>query len=167
MIIIDKRRKFFIFLSLLTLIYQSGCLSMTSFINPSKRKKVEINGVTCFEPPPDIVKSSIDTQLMASIKEALEMKGSIKNIFQRIREEIPNLHTFEVVHFHLCVDYANGMLDKEAYNKFLSMVSLFKEQVKDEKRVKEAYIYIEQLHLQIKAMDKKIAILEAKLSTEY
>jgi hypothetical protein len=95
----------------------AGCTS------PNKREAVELtrpNGekVVCFIPPADVMTSERDIQVKAAIpkiKDVLNTSTSINEKYQRIREEIPNLQTIEVLEFRACVAYANGLFTPSNY----------------------------------------------------
>lgn len=84
--------------------------------------------VTCFEPPPEIVKkANIATDLELSKQEIGALaKASVRGEVtpERIREKLPsNVAAYEVIEFRLCVDYANGVYSPEEYRAFVEAKS--------------------------------------------
>jgi hypothetical protein len=81
--------------------------------------------VTCVEPPQEVVKlAKISTEVDASAKEiGFIAKGVVRGEFtpERIREKLPEkVQVLEAVHYRLCLDYANDLLTKAAYQVYLS-----------------------------------------------
>jgi hypothetical protein len=86
-------------------------------------KRADGTPVTCFEPPPEVVKKvSVATDIDASVKEIGALaKASVRGEVtpERIREKLPtDTAVYEVVHFRLCLDYANGLLTPAEYGAF-------------------------------------------------
>ena len=84
--------------------------------------------VTCFEPPPEVVKkASIDTDLEASAKEIGALaKASVRGEVspERIREKLPsNVAAYEVIEFRMCLGYANGLYSAAEYRTFIEAKS--------------------------------------------
>ena len=83
------------------------------------------NNVTCIEPPPDIIQTALSAQIQALIPEInidIQANASAKSTVERIRSEVPNLQAVEALDYRMCVAYANGVLTKESYTKFLSEI---------------------------------------------
>lgn len=102
---------------------------------PSQRLAVVLDGpngrITCFKPPPDVMTATANAAVNANISkvvQALKVESSASATYDRIREETPDLQATEVLEFRLCTEYGNGILSKEQYNYFLSVLPLLKTQ---------------------------------------
>jgi len=100
---------------------------------PSYRKTHQLVGpngaITCFEPPPDVMtagtKASVDASV-SRIVQTLKLNADTSTTYSRIRAEVPNLQALEATEFRLCVAYANGLLSKDQYSKFMDLLPSLK-----------------------------------------
>jgi len=97
----------------------------------SKREKLKIKRpdktvVTCLVPPPDVMTKASNTTVNAAIPKVVYIlkNGGTGNAgidrkreFERVREELSDLNTYEVIEFRLCVQYGNGVLSAEEYKE--------------------------------------------------
>jgi hypothetical protein len=83
---------------------------------------VDPTKATVVAPPPDHVMEKWGATVDAAIpkvREILKAEVSAEQKVTRIRQELPNVHAFEVLHFRLGVDLENGRIDKESYLEFM------------------------------------------------
>lgn len=119
--------------SLITLVLAVAVTILTS-CQGDERPMVELEQskpgdrsiVRCPTPPKELQITEVKAEANAiAYKIGQLFQGEItgKITPQRIRQELhPQVANYEVVHYLLCVDYANGMLTKQDYNKFLAQV---------------------------------------------
>ncbi len=116
--------KTFLFLSLLLLVV-SSCAS------PSKRNLNEFilkdgTRIKCVEPPPDVVTKGIKVNAEVAAQKVgslLKGTGGVDVDIERIRQEVPpDVSTFEIVEYRICIQYVNGLLSKGEYNAFTRQI---------------------------------------------
>lgn len=98
---------------------------MLSCYDPNRRKLRVINGITCVEPPPTVLKSSSAIKIdasMPSILEAIKASTTVETKFERIRSVTVGVTDFEVLEYRMCVAYANGAISSEQYNDFINKI---------------------------------------------
>jgi hypothetical protein len=62
--------------------------------------------------------------LAHKIGQLVKASGSVKVDPQRIRQELsPQVANFEVIDYRMCKQYANGVLDRDDYRKFLTDIA--------------------------------------------
>lgn len=100
---------------------------------PSQRPAVVLNGpngkITCFEPPPDVMTAEAKAAVNANISkvvDVLKVESNTSTTYSRIRQEVPNLQATEALEFRLCTEYGNGIISKDQYHNFLSVLPLLK-----------------------------------------
>lgn len=98
-----------------------GCASsrsITTFDTPTGKLK-------CAEPPPDVItmgaKANIDA-IIPNIKADVEANASASTMVARIRSEVPNLQAVEALEYRMCLAYGNGIIDSDAYKKFIGSI---------------------------------------------
>ncbi len=107
----------------------SGCktvngrdkLIVTSPTNSPTKK----DSVTCIKPPPEYLATYGDisgaaiTQKLGEIAKA-NLTASEK--VQKLRDTLPNVQSYEILDYRLCIMYANHILDRSAYTNMIQEV---------------------------------------------
>lgn len=125
-------------------------------------KRADGTPVTCFEPPPEVVKKvSVATDIDASVKEIGALaKASVRGEVtpERIREKLPtDTAVYEVVHFRLCLDYANGLLTPAEYGAFKNATPGFMHPTQAE-RERAAKVEKELLEVQERLKSRRLTL---------
>jgi len=108
----------------------AGMIFLLSCPGPSSRNIVQIERpdgtkVKCVEPSPAVFTSSVKAKADASIpkiKEILKGEVAYEQKVERIRNEMEGLYSIEVLHYRLCIDYGNGILDESSYKSFFEKI---------------------------------------------
>jgi len=110
---------------LLAILIVGSCSQAPSQRSLQEFVRADGTRVFCPQPPPDMMTAStvgsIDA-VLPRVRETLKAQGNLRQTYERIRSEVPGLQRFEVLHYRLCVDYANGVLNKKSYQTFLKIL---------------------------------------------
>lgn len=84
------------------------------------------NTTVCPEPPKEILISEVDNEaklLLPKIQELIQAGIKTKISRERVRQELrPEVTNWEVINYHMCIQRANGNLDRDDYRRFLTQV---------------------------------------------
>jgi hypothetical protein len=98
---------------------------------PSERKPVEFelsdgSKIICYQPPPDVIATGGKAYAEVTairLGTILQATGGAGLDIERIRQELPpEVSSFEVVEFRICVQYGNRVLSKQAYQAFTEKI---------------------------------------------
>ncbi len=99
--------------------------------SPSKRTLNEFilkdgTKIQCAEPPPDVVAKGIKVNAEVAAQKVgnlLKGTGGVDVDVERIRQEVPpDVSTFEIIEYRICIQYVNGLLSKGEYNSFTRQI---------------------------------------------
>ena len=95
----------------------TGCAT-----NPNNRRPVTVGSMTCIEPPPDVITTAREAEVGAAVRgiqDVLKARVSTEQKVERIRQELPQLQSIEVLEYRMCVARGNGQISSEQYAEFL------------------------------------------------
>ena len=98
----------------------AALLTSCSLLRPDP---IIIKEVTCIKPPEDVVIRNAEASVDLTVKkigQLLKASSSVRLDPVRVREISNDVNDFEVVEYRMCVAYANGIVSREQYSKFLT-----------------------------------------------
>lgn len=116
-------------LSLVSLLSLSWACALEGNERPSDKqiRTGSTDVVSCPRPPKEIMNTAVQTEADVLVKEIgkiVKASGRVSIDPQRIRQELsPKVASFEVIDYRMCIHWANGVLDTEHYQKYLTDIA--------------------------------------------